>query len=308
MYENKHISAIAFTDPQQGTKWTIRGDTIKWRGHYGVGDFMYGLNTAYYLTNLLKFKVNIDFYWDYDDEYYFHCEDPETILERFDYLHSFFYKKDLIKVKHHLNYNHIDRDFKGELALNLQHGFLDRPESPPIKSNHKVMMRDICSWKFDLERIDRTPHPNKVVIWRPLFNATKPPKWKTIYNNDDWEKIIKSLKDQGYFVVELSYRSPVREAFYHIRTCEFVVAYDGMWQYLTRNLYKPAIMLGDNNVIVTHSPQAFHFMCPEKDKKRKPPINNIHTFIGDLKEKNFTLLQRECQKYENMVDPIIENR
>lgn len=97
MYENKHISAIAFTDPQQGTKWTIRGDTIKWRGHYGVGDFMYGLNTAYYLTNLLKFKVNIDFYWDYDDEYYFHCEDPETILERFDYLHSFFYKKILSK-------------------------------------------------------------------------------------------------------------------------------------------------------------------------------------------------------------------
>jgi hypothetical protein len=92
----------------------------------------------------------------------------------------------------------------------------------------------------------------------------------------EWERIIQFLELKGYDLVELSYRTPVSEALYHIRTCSFCIFYDGMWQYLARNLCKPVITLGGSSICTTHSPQGVWF------KKPHDPNNDFWDYLYNL--------------------------
>lgn len=306
--KNPVIKFIGFDEPISNTPWGLWGDVIKWRGHHGVGDFMYGLNMAYYVSHILKEKITLRIFWDYNRDFYWAHDDHETIFERLDYLHSFFHNKDkLVKVEHVYDYPHVDRDFRGEMVLNLRRGYpQDAKPLPKGKSNHLVLASELTHWRF-ADFAQRNTVENKVVIWRPFLNAERANKWKLVWTPWDWDIIIELLEKQGYNIHELDYRTPVREAMYAIQRCEFVVAYDGMWQYITRNLLKPAIMLGDNSIIRTHNPQAVHFHRRDVDfKTQKPPFNKLHFFINDLRESNIRHVIDKRDQYKQKILKHIE--
>lgn len=307
--QNPHIKFIGFDEPLSNTSWGIWGDTLKWRGHHGVGDFMYGLNIAYYVSHILNEKITIRFFWDYDESFYWAHDDHETIFERLEYLHSFYHNKNkLVKIDHVYNYPHVDRDFKGEMVLNLRRGYpADAKPLPTGKSNHLTLATELNHWKF-ADFATKETVKDKVVIWKPFLNANKPNRWKVVWTPWDWEIIIELLEQQNYKIHEIDYRTPVREAMYAIQRCEFVLAYDGMWQYIARNLFKPAIILGDNSIIRTHNPQACWFYRRSVDKKRKKPYDNLFYFLRDLREQNFKLVLDKCETYKTkLLKQINEN-
>ena len=75
-------------------------EIISWRGTPGVGDFMWALNCAHNHAYETGTKVELEFHWEHDESHNHHFEDPETIIERCDYLHSFYNRQDDVTIKH----------------------------------------------------------------------------------------------------------------------------------------------------------------------------------------------------------------
>ena len=231
---------------------------VDWKGTIGVGDILFGLNAVHMMVHLMRKRrevpyVTMNVYWEHDEQYLHHFEDPETIIERAEYIHNFYYDKDAVRMNHILNSTDTE-------ITSLRHRGFQRLRSP------LAVLDGLPSWVFRKD-IWCEPVENKVVFWRPLFNKDIPRGWKRTYSNDDWERIIQILKRKGFNPVELTYRTPVREAMYHIRTCRFCIFYDGMWQYIAKNLCKPVIALGDSGILETHNPQGVHFFKPDDPKR-----------------------------------------
>ena len=62
-------------------------DSIRWKTTVGIGDSMYGLNIAYMraFANQKPTKFQIHFY--HPKDYVHHYEDPESVVERVEYIH-----------------------------------------------------------------------------------------------------------------------------------------------------------------------------------------------------------------------------
>jgi hypothetical protein len=256
---------------------------VDWKGTPGVGDILFGLNTVHMLCHLSgRDHLQINVHWDHNSSHLHHYEDPETIVDRCDYLHNFYYNKDAIKI------NHCFDSYDKELWEIRHRGF--QRKAGPTK-----VLDGICNWIYDPKYWPDTVDDNKVVFWRPLFNAESPPSWKRSFGTKDWEQIIKTLEDKGYNLVELTYRTPVREAFYHIKTCRFAIYYDGMWQYICKNFMKPVIVLGKNkNILDVHNPQGVHFYSSD-DKN-----NSLWKYLDKLPQ-NLNHLDSRVDRYKKVI-------
>ncbi len=222
---------------------------IDWRGTIGVGDILYGLNAAHALSKMYDHPIKMNVFWEHDEDYVYHYEDPETIIERSNILEGMYHNS------HNVTVNHIFNSTDIEIKKLRWRGFGHQRHPQKVLTFHH--------WLFRKELFQRSQ--NKVVFWRPTFNREIPSggkKWKMTFSVKEWERIIMFLELKGYELVELSYRTPVREAIYHISTSKFCIFYDGMWQYIARNFCKPVITLGGSSIAKVHSPQGVHFSKP----------------------------------------------
>lgn len=250
---------------------------FKFRGTPGIGDSMFAMNVAHNYAYQNKTQVELHFYWPHDEDYYFHFEDPETIVERTNYIHQFYYRSNDVIIKHFYN-------------MNNEH-----------VNKYRMTLNDVCcihnedgtwfdedtypEWLFD-ERYIKKEKEYKVVIWRSLFNANEPRWWKRLTN----DKVIPLLKQQDLDVIELDYRTPISEVFYHISECDFVVGYDGMWHYIARNFLKPMLIISSERFTKYHNPHAWQVSNGEE--------HNYMDFIRDL----FNLHFIHSKKYKDYFD------
>jgi len=225
-------------------------------------------------------QMTMNVYWEHSEDYLHHFEDPETIIERAEYLHSFYHDKDAVKMNHIFN--------SEDLATSkLRHRGFQR------KSGPTAVLDGLPSWIFHKEVLT-DPVENKVVFWRPLFNKDLPRGWKRTFTDEHWERILHILELKGYNLVELTYRTPVREALYHMRTCRFCIFYDGMWHYMAKNLCKPTIALGHNGILEVHEPQGVHFHTPDKKE------NDLFKYLNKL-PKILDHMDRRADRYKNFI-------
>ena len=262
--------------------YLTKENNVDWKGTFGVGDILFGLNTVHMLCHLAKRDhLQLNVHWNHGKSYLHHYEDPETIIERCDYLHQFYYKKDQIKINHMF-------DAYDEELWGIRHRGFQRTKGPTS------VLDGICNWIYDPKFWNSNPVENKVVFWRPLFNAEKPPRWKQSFSNEHWKRILDKLNNKGFNLVELTYRTPVREAFYHIHSCRFAIYYDGMWQYICKNLMKPVIVLGNSSIINVHNPQGVHFRHPYSKK------NNIWEYLDRLPN-NIKHMDSRVNRYKKVI-------
>lgn len=245
----------------------------------GVGDFMLSLNRLHLIRHRSKMPMHLEMNWYHDENFIYHYEEEETIIERFEYLHSMYRNSQKVFVTHKFN--------SDDELLKQQKWRFNPPQAamPRRPHDNEWSFAFRCSKKFG------PVQQNKVVIWRPLFNAEKARDWKWVVSNDMWDEAIDYLKQLGYNVVELEYRTPVREVFYHIVTCNFVICYDGMWHYVAKNAFKPMIVTSRSTITKYHTPYAM--MLSELDRIPENNflyrIKNLHNFIP---EDNKTTYQR----------------
>jgi hypothetical protein len=273
-------------EPTQHIKYEV-SNYVEWKGTSGCGDFMMGLNCCHLIAELTQDTVYMDMHWYHSEDYNFHMEDPETIVERFQYIHRWYKNYEAVKVRHIFNSDDDDlfeARFRGMGRVNKSRG------SPPV---------GLTSWLFKEHIRNVKSDPNKIVIWKPFLNAAPPPNWKLSFDQAKWDLIVEHyLKSKHKFkVVEIDYRTPVREVMYHISTCRAVVGYEGMWHYFSRNLLKPAVFLGKNpGIYSVHDPQAVAILTPDSDN-----------FYSTFKHKDVFLatIDNKLNKYKKLMTPYL---
>lgn len=297
-------------------------ELITWRGTPGVGDFMWALNCAHKYCFDFGKKVTLEFQWEHDEDYLHHFEEEETIIERLEYIHNFYHRKDDVEITHVFNaygrYRH--RPYFEDTVMT--------PEGRLRQfANHKPKNRfwfasgaysdkkgaALCpndwTFRFPEEKITELSEDfekQKIVVWTPLENAEIPRSWKNILTYDDWQCIISILRQGGVNVVELTYRTPIREAMYHIMTSKLVVCYDGMWHYIAKNLHRPMIVVSSEGITTYHTPHAWK-MCGsrEEETKTKPYILDL---LKTDPMQHIIRFATGCRNgyYANEIDHIVE--
>lgn len=248
---------------------------LYWKGTPGVGDFMYGLNIAHWRSFIMGVPININFHWMHNSSYLHHYEDPETIYDRLTYINNLY-----LKTHTEVNITHTwDSD-----SYKLQHDRFwnyTRKMDPRYKNCWAQYRHN--DWLFRPEHVRHPVIPNKIVLWRPTFNAQEPRSFKQPFETEQWLKAIDMIEMHGYKVIEIDYRTPVSEAFYHIKTCRATVSYEGMWHYVAKNLCKPMIVLSSDPITLTHTPDALIYNPRKKPgfdpKKGHKPIFTTKYFL-----------------------------
>jgi len=214
---------------------------IKAKGTIGLGDCMSALNIAHFRSFIFEKKITLENHWYHDEDYQYHFEDPETIIEKFDYFAKYYQPAD-VEIKHIFNSTN-----EGLYKQRYQH------HRGIIKNN------DYRAWSFNASIVNTPIVKNKIVMWRQTFNADIPKNYKRIFDNDGWNYIVQSLQKQGYSVAQIDYRTSIREVMYHISTCEATIGYEGMFHYVAKNFWKPMIIFTRDNISKLHTPHALLF-------------------------------------------------
>ena len=78
-------------------------ELVTWRGTPGVGDFMWALNSVHLHSWRTKTPIDLEMHWSHGEHHLHHFEDPETIIERMQYMHIFYDRKEDVKISHVIN-------------------------------------------------------------------------------------------------------------------------------------------------------------------------------------------------------------
>ena len=228
---------------------------------------MCGLNVAYFRSFIMQVHITVNFHWYHDEHYQFHFEDPESIIEKFDYLHQF-YMRDNTNV----TVNHVFNSKDLELFNNRY-----RRHRGIIRNN------DYRCWSFNTSMLSVPTVKGKIVLWRQTFNANIPSLMKRIYDNDGWNAVVSALKTQDYEVIEVDYRTPIREVLWHLSTCECAVGYEGMWHIVAKNLWKPMVVFTRDHITKLHTPNAYILAHSVKRKFSKHILDDFEPILKEAK-------------------------
>lgn len=189
---------------------------IDWRSKEGYGDFITGLGYSH--SSVLKYQrpVHINFHWPNPKNYLLSDKDKEPIFFRFEHVFSWFKPVKNLTITHQFN-SIPDYRFINELEeFNPLHGLWYSNKQLSVQSG-------------------------LVVLWTSRYNLSFPGYHKDpLY--DHWDKIVDQLKLLGYTVVEVTYRTPIKEVMNLIAKCEFGIGYEGMIHQLFKFMWKPLIV------------------------------------------------------------------
>jgi hypothetical protein len=215
---------------------------VKWGTGIGYGDFVTGLGYAHTAAIKYQTPVHIEFHWDHSKDYLFSSLDPETIVNRCDYVYSVMKQLPEVTVSHIFNSGNNFRFYNQLDEWNPMHGL----------------------WYTNLPEKTKKKH---VAIWTTDFNISFPGNHKDPVN-EQWNDIRAKLSD--HVLEEITYRTPVREAIEIINRCEFGIGYDGLAHQLFKFMWKPLFVFclrkHLNNVLV---PQAVLIDKPKVFLDRK---------------------------------------
>lgn len=288
-------------------------ELVTWRGTPGVGDFMWALNSCHrYAADHNVRKINLELHWEHGEDYLHHFEDPETIIERCNYIHNFYHQQDRVEIHHIFNADGRYRDWKyaddvvNENGVNrvkavnahdqknrfwFQSGYYNDDRGSPAPNNDWIFRQDAF----------QEYNPKRIVYWRPTWNAEKPRTWKRLFDNNDWEQLIIHFKAMGFEMHELSYRTPASEAMYLISTARMVICYDGIWHYVAKNFARPLAVISGEGVTKYHTPNALR-LNPEThydDRNVWWWLEHTGDLLGHTKNKAVDYENRMSQYYGN---------
>ena len=211
------------------------------------------LSYAYQYALTSKMDLDVDVLWSskcVDSNFNFqNCDELESFLEKFDYIDAMMEFPERPTV----HFNHIVVD--GLSVFSKQKAEFSKKCRDVNYKRIKKIKSDVDAkamhWplKNNLKKIK-----NKVAFWKPTFThkmmgESEDTPWvgtqsaKGMYTYHEFEKIKHNFQRLGYNVVELEYRLPVRDIYYHLSTSEFSFGYNGLCQNISVCLGTPTILL-----------------------------------------------------------------
>lgn len=292
----------------------MASELVTWRGTPGVGDFMWALNSCHkYAADHNISKINLELHWEHGEHHNHHFEDPETIIERCNYIHNFYHQQERVEIHHIFNadgrYKHwkfdddvvLETNGDRRIAAIDNHGFKARFffESGHYDDTPGSDAPD-NDWIFR-EDAFQDYNPNRIVFWRPTWNAERPRTWKRIFDDSDWDHLIAHFRTLGFDMHELSYRTPVSEAMHLISTSRMVICYDGIWHYVAKNFARPLAVISGEGVTKYHTSNALR-LNPELPREEMGAwwwIEHIEDLLDQTKRKSVDYEDRMKTYYGN---------
>ena len=264
-------------------------EKVRWRGTPGVGDFMMALNVCHNYAHRFNCRINLEMHWEHGEGYLHHPDDPETIVERMEWIHSRYHRSEDVSISHCYNSDLFEHGAfnpnKQKRRFYFDSGAFDDPSFQPD-----------ADWVFKKSEFI-TPKPKKLVIWTPQHNKEPPRSWKRFLTFEDWSSIIEMFRREEWNIVELSYRTPIRDAYRQVQSAELVICYDGMWHYIARNFAKPIAIPSWEGITTYHTPQVVKRSSREKFLKFiKGGKKGIEDPIRVMKDKSASY-KKELVKY-----------
>jgi hypothetical protein len=190
---------------------------IQWRANEGIGDFVSGICYAH--SSVLKYQkpVRATFHWPNRKDFLFAPDDTESIYDRFECVLNHLKSVDGLTVDHVFESQPKFRYINLLDEFNPMHGLWYTKQPTIIESG-------------------------LVVLWTSRHN-TKFVGYQKDPAHDMWDEIVKRLEMRGYNIVEVTYRTPIKEMIDLIHRCEFGLGYQGLAMHLYKFMWKPLIVI-----------------------------------------------------------------
>jgi hypothetical protein len=275
---------------------------------------MWALNCCHkYAADHDVSKINLELHWEHGEHHNHHFEDPETIIERCNYIHNFYHQQERVEIHHIFNadgrYKHwkfdddvvLETNGDRRIAAIDNHGFKARFffESGHYDDTPGSDAPD-NDWIFR-EDAFQDYNPNRIVFWRPTWNAERPRTWKRIFDDSDWDHLIAHFRTLGWDMHEVSYRTPVSEVMHLISTSRMVICYDGIWHYVAKNFARPLAVISGEGVTKYHTSNALR-LNPELPREEMGAwwwIEHIEDLLDQTKRKSVDYEDRMKTYYGN---------
>jgi hypothetical protein len=275
---------------------------------------MWALNCCHkYAADHDVSKINLELHWEHGEHHNHHFEDPETIIERCNYIHNFYHQQERVEIHHIFNadgrYKHwkfdddvvLETNGDRRIAAIDNHGFKARFffESGHYDDTPGSDAPD-NDWIFR-EDAFQDYNPNRIVFWRPTWNAERPRTWKRIFDDSDWDRLIAHFRALGWDMHEVSYRTPVSEVMHLISTSRMVICYDGIWHYVAKNFARPLAVISGEGVTKYHTSNALR-LNPELPREEMGAwwwIEHIEDLLEQTKRKSVDYEDRMKTYYGN---------
>ena len=217
-----------------------QNDVLELRGGLQGGKNFYKLLFTIIKYDLLYQPEEFDLkiYWDPKHvSIHTHFEDTEPWQKILEFLiHHLNINANKINISHHIgdpypnDEHYLTRNF---WPYNQGERFLSEVKTMRIfrESRLQTQKNKVCFWRYNKDLLCKPKNLDADILGKSLA-----------YSPEEWSTLFDFLKTK-YNLIELEYRTPIREVFYHLTTCEFVVANGGMWHNLATSLGKPMISI-----------------------------------------------------------------
>lgn len=206
---------------------------LEWEGTYGYGDVIGALTNAKWQQHIMGEPVKLIVNWYTDRAYYpptqkYHPDDPETVMERFEYIAERIGTDGII-------IEHRDVVYTGEER--------DRPK---WKNRWNIREWYATTWEFDLPVTDE----GYICIWDGQTNKDNirqnfSTRWKDPLGEVGWHELYVQLDRVGMPYKRVSYRQPIDEVFRTIAGSSWCIGYEGMGQMIAKCMFKPMVTFTD---------------------------------------------------------------
>lgn len=198
---------------------------LKWEGTYGYGDIVGAVTNAmwrYQRTgdNELTFMWYTERPWHPPEQHY-DANDPESIIERVNYIIS---------------------SFKGTQELSIKHEVIEG-KAHRFENRWKSNQWWATMWDTEIQPVD----DGSIVVWHPFNNVDDLRKegsgtaYKSPMSRYTWSKVTHALEMSGRRIEYVNYRMPIHEVFDKISKAHLCVGYEGIGQLISKSFWKPLI-------------------------------------------------------------------
>ena len=259
---------------------------IKWRGTWGIGDAMMALNVAHNYSFTYDTPVKLEMHWPHDEDFILDKRDTQTIVEQQKFLHDQYYQNDRVELTHVFKTTLFDYSvpYVEDMRKDKARWYFDEIVNRNIIKFMDWPFKDIPKPKNSFMIEDNL----KGVCWTPMHNSEPPKEWKRQLTEEDW-KLSKDRFKTVAELEELSYRTPVQNAFQIIKECDFIFCYEGMWHFIARNFAKPIVIQSGEKVTEQNTPQV----------KRLHTREDYLEWLNRPMRTNITGLQNRARDYYN---------
>lgn len=250
---------------------------IQWKGKIGYGDIISPICYAHNLSNKLQTPVNLTFRWEHGHDHKIHPRDPETLWERAAFIEKLCHKGStdvtiVHKFKNPLDVAHTNYDWDIVGEFPLHNYWFPRQSNKPMSNIIVVNSTE-----------------NNVVSLKDYGKRWKDPL------ASQWPLVIDAIRDKGYKVKVVDYRTPIKELFDLLRVARGFVGYHGTAAWPAKFMHTPSIVFSEGGNLTSKS---FVYAVVRKNPALWPTvIDNIESYFDESTRK----IEETRDKYKSFV-------